>query len=234
MRDMLAAMLVKSGNDAATVDRDARGRHRGAVRRDDEREGPRARSARHPLREPARARRARAVLDRGRPRRRSRATRCRIPSSARSSRRRRSRSARRATATCSRARTCCSATTRAPIGVKTGNTDSAGYSVVSAARRGGVTLYAVVLGTSSDPQRFRDARELLDWGFAHYRPQSLASVGHDRGGGAGERLPRRVGAGRDLAGRLGHRARPERHDSPRRDDRAGQGARARWATGWVR
>lgn len=63
------------------------------------------------------------------------------------------------------------------IGVKTGNTDSAGFSVVSAAQRGGVALYAVVLGTSSDPQRFRDAKELLDWGFAHYRPQELASAG---------------------------------------------------------
>lgn len=63
------------------------------------------------------------------------------------------------------------------IGVKTGNTDSSGYSVVSAAERGGVTLYAVVLGTASDPARFRDAKELLDWGFAHYRPQELASAG---------------------------------------------------------
>ena len=66
---------------------------------------------------------------------------------------------------------------RGAMGVKTGNTDSAGFSVVSAARRGGVTLYAVVLGTGSDGQRFREARELLDWGFAHYRPQSLASSG---------------------------------------------------------
>ena len=63
------------------------------------------------------------------------------------------------------------------IGIKTGSTDQAGYSVVSAANRNGVTLYAIVLGTSSDPQRFRDAKELLDWGFAHYRPQSLASSG---------------------------------------------------------
>lgn len=63
------------------------------------------------------------------------------------------------------------------LGIKTGSTDSAGYSVVSAASRGGVLLYAVVLGTASDPQRFRDAKELLDWGFAHYRPQSLASSG---------------------------------------------------------
>jgi serine-type D-Ala-D-Ala carboxypeptidase (penicillin-binding protein 5/6) len=63
------------------------------------------------------------------------------------------------------------------IGVKTGNTDEAGYSVVSAAQRNGVMLYAVVLGTNSDRRRFRDAQALLDWGFAHYRPQSLATSG---------------------------------------------------------
>ena len=63
------------------------------------------------------------------------------------------------------------------VGVKTGNTNSAGYSVVSAAVRDGVTLYAVVLGTASDAQRFHDASQLLDWGFAHYRPQSLLASG---------------------------------------------------------
>ena len=63
------------------------------------------------------------------------------------------------------------------IGVKTGNTDGAGYSVVSAAQRQGVTLYAVVLGTKSDRQRFVDAKALLDWGFAHYRPMQLADRG---------------------------------------------------------
>ena len=63
------------------------------------------------------------------------------------------------------------------VGVKTGNTDQAGYSVVSAAQRNGVMLYAVVLGTASDMQRFRDAQALLDWGFAHYRPQTLATSG---------------------------------------------------------
>jgi D-alanyl-D-alanine carboxypeptidase (penicillin-binding protein 5/6) len=63
------------------------------------------------------------------------------------------------------------------IGVKTGNTNRAGYSVVSAAVRNGVTLYAVVLGTVSDAQRFQDASQLLDWGFAHYRPQSLLTSG---------------------------------------------------------
>jgi serine-type D-Ala-D-Ala carboxypeptidase (penicillin-binding protein 5/6) len=63
------------------------------------------------------------------------------------------------------------------IGVKTGNTDGAGYSVVSAAQRQGVTLYAVVLGTKTDRQRFVDAKALLDWGFAHYRPMQLADRG---------------------------------------------------------
>lgn len=63
------------------------------------------------------------------------------------------------------------------IGIKTGFTDEAGYSVLSAAERGGLTLYAVVLGTSSELQRFKEAREILDWGFAHYRAQQLAAAG---------------------------------------------------------
>lgn len=62
-------------------------------------------------------------------------------------------------------------------GIKTGWTTDAGYSVIVSARRGGVELYAVVLGTPGELARFRDARELLDWGFAHYREQELASAG---------------------------------------------------------
>jgi D-alanyl-D-alanine carboxypeptidase (penicillin-binding protein 5/6) len=62
------------------------------------------------------------------------------------------------------------------IGIKTGFTSAAGYSVVSAAERDGLTLYAVVLGTDTELQRFREARELLDWGFAHYRAQNLGSA----------------------------------------------------------
>jgi D-alanyl-D-alanine carboxypeptidase len=63
------------------------------------------------------------------------------------------------------------------MGVKTGFTNGAGYSVVSAAERQGVTLYAVVLGTKSELQRFREAKSLLDWGFAHYRPMALSTGG---------------------------------------------------------
>ncbi len=34
-----------------------------------------------------------------------------------------------------------------------------------------------MLGTGGEKARFADARELLDWGYAHYRPQRLASAG---------------------------------------------------------
>lgn len=63
------------------------------------------------------------------------------------------------------------------IGVKTGMTNRAGYSMVAAANRNGTTLYAVVLGTADESRRVADAQELLDWGFAHFREQSLASQG---------------------------------------------------------
>ncbi|MDZ4169459.1 MAG: D-alanyl-D-alanine carboxypeptidase family protein [Coriobacteriia bacterium] len=62
-------------------------------------------------------------------------------------------------------------------GIKTGWTSDAGYSVVVSAARDGVELQAVVLGTTNELRRFRDAREMLDFGFAHYRPQKLVSAG---------------------------------------------------------
>ena len=60
-------------------------------------------------------------------------------------------------------------------GVKTGWTSKAGYCVVDSAKRGEIELYAIVLGTTSETQRFRDAVELLDFGFAHYRPQRVST-----------------------------------------------------------
>lgn len=62
-------------------------------------------------------------------------------------------------------------------GVKTGWTSEAGFCVVGSAKRGGIELQAVVLGTSSDLRRFREAKDLLDFGFAHFRWQQLASKG---------------------------------------------------------
>jgi len=66
-------------------------------------------------------------------------------------------------------------------GVKTGWTDKAGHSVVSAARRSAVELVSIVLGTVSDAARFRQARKLLDWGFKHYAPATLATAGTPAG-----------------------------------------------------
>lgn len=66
---------------------------------------------------------------------------------------------------------------RGANGIKTGYTSDAGYCVVNSASRDGIELYAVVLGTSGELTRFRDARDLLDFGFAHYRPQSLSTSG---------------------------------------------------------
>jgi serine-type D-Ala-D-Ala carboxypeptidase (penicillin-binding protein 5/6) len=54
------------------------------------------------------------------------------------------------------------------VGVKTGHTAAAGWCQVAAARRDGVTMYAVVLGSPSRAQRNEDLAELLDWGFGQY------------------------------------------------------------------
>lgn len=58
-------------------------------------------------------------------------------------------------------------TYRGAIGVKTGQTLQAGNVLVAAARRGGRTLIAVVMGSDDS---FSDARRLLDLGFA-IRPE---------------------------------------------------------------
>ncbi len=64
------------------------------------------------------------------------------------------------------------------IGVKTGHTADAGWSEVAAARRRGVTVYAVVLGSHTRGQRNEDLAELLEWGFDQYA--RIALVRRDR------------------------------------------------------
>ena len=63
------------------------------------------------------------------------------------------------------------------IGVKTGHTDAAGWSQVAAARRGGVTMYAIVLGSPARSRRNADLAQLLDWGFGHYGRVTLVEFG---------------------------------------------------------
>lgn len=50
-------------------------------------------------------------------------------------------------------------------GLKTGFHDVAGYCVTATAKKNGTFLIAVVMGASSDQQRFYDAQKLLDYGF---------------------------------------------------------------------
>lgn len=61
-------------------------------------------------------------------------------------------------------------------GVKTGWTNDAGYCLVASAERNGIGLVAVVLGAKSEDQRFAEAKRLLDWGFQHYRIEQLTSA----------------------------------------------------------
>ncbi len=53
-------------------------------------------------------------------------------------------------------------------GLKTGTTSQAGSCITATAERDGLGLIAVVLGSESGKQRFKDAAALLDYGFAGY------------------------------------------------------------------
>ncbi len=50
-------------------------------------------------------------------------------------------------------------------GIKTGFTYHAGFNVTATAKRGDLRLIAVILGAPSNPERFRQAGRLLEWGF---------------------------------------------------------------------
>jgi D-alanyl-D-alanine carboxypeptidase len=63
------------------------------------------------------------------------------------------------------------------IGVKTGHTDRAGWTEVAAARRAGTTVYAVVLGSPTRAQRNEDLAELLDWAFDRYARFTVVRAG---------------------------------------------------------
>ncbi|MBQ2518041.1 MAG: D-alanyl-D-alanine carboxypeptidase [Clostridia bacterium] len=68
------------------------------------------------------------------------------------------------------------------IGGKTGETNVAGYCLVEAAQKDGVTLIAVLMGdpnydTSKFYYRFHSARTLFEYGFARYASYDLAHYG---------------------------------------------------------
>ena len=67
------------------------------------------------------------------------------------------------------------------IGIKTGMTDDAGWCLVAQAERDTVRLLGVILGTRGETARVRQSRELLQWGFDHYRTESLTDAGESMG-----------------------------------------------------
>lgn len=62
-------------------------------------------------------------------------------------------------------------------GVKTGHTDAAGYCLVSSARRNGMRLLSVVMGTPSAGARTDASQALLNYGFRFYETHRLYPAG---------------------------------------------------------
>jgi serine-type D-Ala-D-Ala carboxypeptidase (penicillin-binding protein 5/6) len=62
-------------------------------------------------------------------------------------------------------------------GLKTGDTDEAGFGLVGSAVQGGQRLIMVVAGTRSAKERAAESRKLLEWGFRAFERVSLFSPG---------------------------------------------------------
>jgi D-alanyl-D-alanine carboxypeptidase (penicillin-binding protein 5/6) len=62
-------------------------------------------------------------------------------------------------------------------GVKTGHTEAAGYCLVSSAKRDGMRLISVVMGTASENARAADSQALLNYGFRFYETHRLYGAG---------------------------------------------------------
>ena len=60
-------------------------------------------------------------------------------------------------------------------GVKTGHTDSAGFCLISSAKRNDMRLIAVVAGSESENERLTASQRLLEYGFRFYATQKLVS-----------------------------------------------------------
>ncbi|HAO33803.1 MAG TPA: serine-type D-Ala-D-Ala carboxypeptidase [Gammaproteobacteria bacterium] len=58
-------------------------------------------------------------------------------------------------------------------GVKTGHTESAGYCLVSSAKRNDTRLIGVVLGATKEKDRFQASQALLNYGFSFFESRKL-------------------------------------------------------------
>ena len=64
-------------------------------------------------------------------------------------------------------------------GMKTGHTDAAGYCLVSSARRDGMRVISVVLGTSSPKARIDGSQALINYAFRFFETKLLYKAGEE-------------------------------------------------------
>jgi D-alanyl-D-alanine carboxypeptidase (penicillin-binding protein 5/6) len=62
-------------------------------------------------------------------------------------------------------------------GLKTGHTQEAGFCLVASAKRDGMRLVSVVMGSKSDEARMQESQNLLSHGFRYYKTHKLYSAG---------------------------------------------------------
>ncbi len=106
------------------------------------------------------------------------------------------------------------------IGVKTGHTGLAGWCQVAAARSGGVTVYATLLGSPDRSDRNDDLESLLVWGLSRFRVVPAVQPGRTYASVA-------VGYGKAPLGLVGGAAAARRdQDRPHRSPRPSSPRRA--------
>lgn len=64
-------------------------------------------------------------------------------------------------------------------GMKTGHTESAGYCLISSAKRGDGRFISVVLGAANDNARAAESQKLLNYGFAFYESTLVYKAGQN-------------------------------------------------------
>ena len=64
-------------------------------------------------------------------------------------------------------------------GIKTGYTESAGYCLVSSAKKASMRLVAAVMGAKSNYIRVKDSRTLLSYGFRFFDTREIFKIGEE-------------------------------------------------------
>jgi len=86
-------------------------------------------------------------------------------------------------------------------GLKTGHTEAAGYCLAASAKRDGMRLISVVLGSSSETSRVNESQSLLNYGFRFFETIQLYKAGQELAQGRvwkGEEEQIRLGIGDEL------------------------------------